>query len=376
MAWRIGLAIAAAVAAAVGGPAMADGEAYLAALRDRVAAMHERVPQLVSAGAALGDHLSEDPSPGGPGLAVVGDPALAYELGRRAGTIFAYDARTSAQPGDATLTTSPGAVNVTLPGGARYAVSIREASAEEGEQALPARFAAPLRAVAAHAVMLEAFAAATRLGQVPVVRESLDTDTRRDRFFRTLGQRFHRDRWLDPVAPGVLAERYLAAVDAHLLDLQTAARPGLMNAADRLAEARDAGRPIYLVVGPHGLPHHLADLLRADPARLADRFTPLTERHAVTPADAVLAIADYQHAGDPDYFSQVDRMRRTPRVVWLLSAHNTTLADLAPGELAVDLRTPVGDAAIRLEHYDAPLGPTSGVATLAALHFLLAELTD
>ncbi|MEO0587835.1 MAG: tRNA (adenosine(37)-N6)-threonylcarbamoyltransferase complex dimerization subunit type 1 TsaB, partial [Planctomycetota bacterium] len=71
----------------------------------------------------------------------------------------------------------------------------------------PNPLAAPLHAAAAHALLVESFAAATRLGRVPVVRESLDTDTRRDRFFRALDQRFHRDRWLDPIDPGVLLDR-------------------------------------------------------------------------------------------------------------------------------------------------------------------------
>ncbi|MEM6334443.1 MAG: hypothetical protein AAF823_13995, partial [Planctomycetota bacterium] len=248
-------------------------------------------------------------------------------------------------------------------------------------------------------LLVESFAAATRLGRVPVVRESLDTDTRRDRLFRTLNQRFHRDRWLDPMTPGSLLTQYLDQLDNHLLDLATTARPALQRAAARAAHARAQGHRVYLVVGPHGLPHHAATLQRTthpNPQAEAERsaasgiphstttttttttpfpYHTLGESEKPSPHDAVLAFADYQHAGAYDFFPQVDRLRKTRRITWLLNAHNTYRHDLRRGERVVDLLTPVGDAAIRVSMYDAPLGPTSGVITLAAFHAITLELT-
>jgi len=354
-----------------------DGDAYLAELRDRVAALRDRLPQITAAGQALANHHATDVSPAGPSFAILDNPALAHELGQRAGSMFNYDARATPRPDDAVITTTPDTLTVTLPDGNAYDIDITAAA--PGRHG-PARFAsrspsltAPLHAAAAHAMLVEAFAAATRLGHVPVVRESFDTDTRRDRFYRTLGQRFHRDRWLDPIPPEALAKQYLDRLDTHLLDLQTAARPALMRAADRVAAARRAGHRVYLVAGPHGLPHHLAELRGADKKGSDPFFVALTDGHAVTTRDVVLAFADYQHAGDYDYFPQVDQVRQTRRVVWLLNAHNTYPHDLRRGELVVDLYTPVGDAAVYVDHYDAPLGPTSGVVTLAAYHFLAQE---
>ncbi|MEM9251086.1 MAG: hypothetical protein AAGB29_01935 [Planctomycetota bacterium] len=346
-------------------PALANGHAYLTDLRDRVAALNDRLPQIIDAGEALATHFADHPETDAPGLVVSGNHALAYELGNRAGAVFGYNARTTRQTGDAAILTSPTSLAVALPDAQPIDIDLTT----DG-QPLPPRFAAPLQAAAAHAVMLEAFAAATRLGKVPVVRESLDTDTRRDRFFRVLGQRFHRDRWLDPIDPGTLAPRYLDNTARHLLDLQTASGKRLDRAADRVARVMRSGDTVYLVAGPHGLPHHLAALAKSDPDF---PFTPLADEHPVGPRDVVLAFADYQHAGDFDYFPQIDRIRKTRGVVWLLNAHNTYRHDLRRGETVIDLRTPVGDANVRVDMYDCPLGPTSGVATLAAFHFLAVE---
>ncbi|MEM1209086.1 MAG: hypothetical protein AAF586_09915 [Planctomycetota bacterium] len=364
-------------------PALADGHAYLTELRERIAAINDRLPQIVQAGEALAEHFDRHPDADDPGLVVLGNNALAHELGNRAGSVFNYDVRTAPRPGDAAILTTPTTLTVALPDGTRCTIDLpvpppgrhdpaRPADAPPARPSAdpPARFAAPLQAAAAHAVMLEAFAAATRLGRVPVVRESLDTDTRRDRFFRVLGQRFHRDRWLDPIDPGTLAPQYLDNLADRLLDLQTASGGRLDRAADRVKAARFAGDTVYLVAGPHGLPHHLAALAKADPDF---PFVLLTDAHAVGQRDLVLAFADYQHAGDYDYFPQIDQMRKTRDVVWLLNAHNTYRHDRRRSETVVDLRTPVGDADVRVEMYDCPLGPTSGVVTLAAYHFLAAE---
>ncbi|MEO0964690.1 MAG: hypothetical protein AAFY08_06175 [Planctomycetota bacterium] len=352
-------------------PALADGHAYLTELRERVALLNDRLPQIVQAGEALAEHFDQHPDADDPGLIVLGNNALAHELGNRAGSVFNYDARTAPRPGDVAILTTPTTLTVALPDGTRHTVDLPVPDSPDHHTAKPPNaYAAPLQAAAAHAVMLEAFAAATRLGRVPVVRESLDTDTRRDRFFRVLGQRFHRDRWLDPIDPGTLAPQYLDNLADHLVDLQTASGGRLDRAADRVKAARFAGDTVYLVAGPHGLPHHLAALAKADPDF---PFVLLTDAHAVGQRDLVLAFADYQHAGDYDYFPQIDQMRKTRDVVWLLSAHNTYRHDRRRSETVVDLRTPVGDADVRVEMYDCPLGPTSGVVTLAAYHFLGAE---
>ncbi|MEM0914098.1 MAG: hypothetical protein AAGB29_13195 [Planctomycetota bacterium] len=369
------LAIAAALLALLAAlPAFADGHAYLTDLRQRVLALHDRLPQIVAAGEALGAHLAADPSPDGPSFAVFGNNALAHELGNRAGSIFNYNARTTPQPGDAAIFTTPTTLTVALPDGTLYTVDLPAPQPPNHQTAKsPNHLAAPLHAAAAHAVLVEAFAAATRLGHVPVVRESLDTDTRRDRFFRVLDQRFHRDRWLDPIDPGTLAPQYLDNAARHLLDLQTASGGRLDRAADKVKAARFAGDTVYLVAGPHGLPHHLAALKKGSDPFFERHFVLLTDEHAVGKRDLVLAFADYQHAGDFDYFPQIDQIRKTRDVVWLLSAHNTYRHDRRRSETVVDLRTPVGDADVRVPMYDCPLGPTSGVVTLAAYHFLAVE---
>ena len=93
----------------------------------------------------------------------------------------------------------------------------------------------------------EFFAACTRRGEVPVARRAFEIDTRRDRYFRYEGQRFHHDCWLDPIPEGELGKKYLKELRLALRDVGTASWDAVINTADRASFAIQQDGKVYLL---------------------------------------------------------------------------------------------------------------------------------
>ncbi len=279
---------------------------------------------------------------GGADLTVVGDPGVAADLVGGAGA-FAFSTLDPPRAGDVVLLL-------------------------EGLPAPPDTVALPLpddpdpavRLAAAWAVQLELFAACTRLGETPVVRQSLEIDTRRDRFFRYGGQRFHHDLWLEPIPAHTLAPRYLAAVRRVLRDLATASGDALDRAAFRIDDTLADGGVVRLRPAGRALPHHVLGL--PFPVLADDAARP-------GPRDLVLAIGGYAHPGS-EYWGEEDFRDAGRGVIWAVNAYDTYPHDLRRGEFVIDLMGPVGDCVVKVEHYDARLGPVSSVTAAAVAHHL------
>ncbi|MEM6334895.1 MAG: hypothetical protein AAF823_16305, partial [Planctomycetota bacterium] len=143
-------------------PGTTPPDRYLADLRAAVADLAQQSDAITAAAEALAQHLASDPSPRGPSFAVVNNPALAHELGNRAGSIYAYDARTTPRPQDATLTTTPTTLTLTLPNGQTHTITTLPTPAPQSPNheitQSPNHLAAPLHAAAAHALLVESFA--------------------------------------------------------------------------------------------------------------------------------------------------------------------------------------------------------------------------
>lgn len=252
---------------------------------------------------------------------------------------------------------------------------------------------AGLPVVTAWAFKCELFAACVRRGEVPVVRQSFEIDTHRRRYWRYEGQRFHDDRWLDPTpAPesaeggidarpfnhGVLGQRYLAGLRAVLLDLDTAGRNAIERAIARAQTARDAGGTVYLVAGGPYLPHRLAPHLHAglhapEASHVNAKPVPMSD-HTPGPDDFVIALGIDAHVGG-EWWGDVDRLRAAGLgVAWVVNGCNTSPRDLHRRDILVDLWTPVGDGLVRVEHYDARLGPANTFAADAVYRAIVASL--
>lgn len=214
-----------------------------------------------------------------------------------------------------------------------------------------------LSAARAWVYQVELFAACVRRGETPVIRQSPLIDTKHRRLLRYSGQTFHHDRWPDPPAPGSLARRYLAGLRTVLLDITTGSGNALDEASARVRNTLDAGGKVYVVTGSTMLAYHLPE-----------SFEPWTGQASAK--DLVLAVGDFEEAGYHGHWHDLDAMRKAGGVVWILNACNTPPRSLPRGEVLLDLWAPFGDGVVTVEHYDARLGPVTGVAQLAVVHAL------
>ncbi len=233
-----------------------------------------------------------------------------------------------------------------------------------------------LNAAAAWAFECELFAALTRLDKVPIVRESFETDTLKKRWLRYGSQRFHHDRWLDPISPGRLGHAYLDGLQTILTDIGTASWTSLSRTARRANDTRAAGGTVWLRTGGRYLPYHAGGQLTADPGV----FTLLTHdgSNPKLPApggnDYLIAVGRYETAGSWEW-GEPELLRKAGRgVAWVVNGYNTQRRDLHRNERLIDLWGPVGDCVVKVENHDTRLGPTGSITAEAVTWMIAAEL--
>lgn len=214
--------------------------------------------------------------------------------------------------------------------------------------------------IAAWALHVELFNACVERSEVPVVREHSELDRRSDRLLRYMGQRFHDDRWLDPAPGGERSDAFLERVKRLSLDLRTASGNALERAAWRCRDAARFGGEVHVAGGPRTifLRRHLR---QAGGAMTAwPGVDPLAA--PLGPDDVVLAFCDADPPG-VTHWKDLDAMRRAGLgVVWIMPAFAVTERDLPAGDVLLDNQIPFGDAALRIDRYDARLGPLSSIA--------------
>lgn len=261
-------------------------------------------------------------------------------------------------------------------GGALSRKRLGSAGVNSVDHSVEAPMQTVLNAAVAWAFECEVFAALTRLDRVPVVRQSFEVDTLKKRWLRYGSQRFHHDRWLDPIAPGSLGRAYLNELGVVLLDIGTSSWRRLSRTANRACDTHAAGGIVWLRAGGRYLPHHVGGQLAGDP----DVFTLLTHdgSNPNLPApgknDFVIAVGDCEAAGSWEW-GEPELLRQAGRgVAWIINGYNTQPADLYRREVLVDLWGPVGDTVVRIKDYDTGLGPVSGVAAEAVMWMITAEM--
>lgn len=233
-----------------------------------------------------------------------------------------------------------------------------------------------LNAAAAWAFECELFAALTRLDKVPVVRQSFEIDTLKRRWQRYGTQRFHHDRWLDPISPGILGHAYLNGLRGTLTDIGTASWTNLARTSRRANDTLASGGKVWLRAGGRYLPYHVGGQLAADPGV----FTVLNhdgsdpELPAPGGNDYQVAVGRYEAAGSWEW-GEPELLRKAGRgVTWVVNGYNTQRRDLYRNERLIDLWGPVGDCIVKVEHYDTRLGPVGSVTAEAVTWMLAAEL--
>jgi len=375
-------------------------------------------------------------SQGGRGLGVRGDAGLANELSNRAGAMLGYDGR-AGEAGDVILfvfglerTDGPGAhallinqldkaarlratgsvvIGIGPSAQLRSFELLDKASAscdawldngsalnrkrgldaglgvnengvsgvdldENGSLDVP--MATVLNAAAAWAFQCELFSAMTRLDKVPVVRQSYEIDTRKRRWSRYGSQAFHHDRWLDPIARGELGTAYLQGLRGVLLDIGTASWNDLVRTARRAKSTLKSGGTVWLRAGGRYLPYHVGGQLTSDPRVfvMLDHDGSDTSQAVPGKKDFVIAVGESETAGGYEW-GEPELLRKAGRgVAWIVNGYNTRHRDLRKREILIDLWAPYGDGVVKVEHYDARLGPVTGVVGEAVTWMIAAEV--
>lgn len=215
----------------------------------------------------------------------------------------------------------------------------------------------------------EIFAACTRHGKVPIVMRSVEDDTRKLWLKRYGQQAFHHDRWLDPIQPGVLGREYLAQVRKVLRELSTGQWDDLAKVRDQLDRTRVGGGTVHLHTGGSVLPYLLPDMIKPVPGWQLLHGG----KDAPTAGDFILAVGGSAPPGHAWWGDHRDYRIHSVGLAWLINRFDSRPSHFKPGELLVDLWGPVGDSAVKVEHYDARLGPVTNASALMAVALLIAE---
>jgi hypothetical protein len=243
-----------------------------------------------------------------------------------------------------------------------------------GLQGVP--MAAVLNAAVAWAFECELFSAITRLDKVPVVRQSFEIDTRRRRWLRYGSQRFHHDRWLDPIPPGDLGLAYLDGLRDVLRDVGTASWRGIARASRRAESTLTSGGTVWLRAGGRYLPYHVDGQLASDPGLFTALNHDGSDPRLAGPGggDFVIAVGESETAGSYEW-GEPELLRKAGRgVAWVVNGYNTQPRDLYQREVLIDLWAPFGDGVVRVENYDTRLGPVTGVVGEAVTWMIAAEV--
>ena len=233
-----------------------------------------------------------------------------------------------------------------------------------------------LNAAVAWTFECELFSALTRLDKVPVVRQSFEIDTRRRRWHRYGSQRFHHDRWLDPIPPGILGRAYLDGLRDVLRDIGTASWRGLARTAHRAESTLASGGTVWLRAGGRYLPYHVDGQLAADPGLFTALNHDGSNPRLAVPGenDFVIAVGESETAGSYEW-GEPELLRMAGRGgAWVVNGYNPQRRDLHRRELLIDLWAPFGDGVVRVEHYDTRLGPVTGVVGEAVMWMIAAQI--
>ncbi|MEM6748868.1 MAG: hypothetical protein AAF612_00190 [Planctomycetota bacterium] len=382
--------------------------AYLDRARAALAGLAPSVDGLVPAAEAAAERLIQ-----GGALRVEGDAGVRHELTSRPGAIFEWS---RPGPGVTLLVGAP-----EDPAAARWLPQLAERARRRGDlliafdapgidadytfstpsdrESLDAGLA-PLRPAVrlalAQAWNVELYAACTRRGAAPVVRLDPELDRKSRWRLRYRGANLHDDRWIDPIAPGVMGLAYLEALDHALADVSGRGWRKVAAAAARVRSAERYGGAVHVHPGPGFAGSALSAAIRRAHQSENLAMSPVVVLAGVShgagaaPADALPGAGATQTpgAGTGDFGIAVGLSEPAGAlgwgdvgglhgaelgVAWVCAGRWGSAERMGNRDLAIDAQAPVGDAAVAVPHYRPRLGPVAGITTYLAAGAVLEE---
>ena len=307
---------------------------------------------------------------GGGRLWAAGQSLLVNEWVGRAGGIMMIDplGDKTPEPRDVVLYAGPGAVPDTLHSSGAFVVGIgvRHVSKDApafSNHADEAGLPEPLAGIIPGWVFTgELVAALTRLGKMPAMYETIGLPDGVPRIQRLRGRGilFHDDLAIEPVAPGVIGNRFIDAVQAMLRRVQRQHAAHIATAGAWAAEAKRSNRRIFMYSMGHLFPDaidqsEISSLFESAPWYSGFSQYPLPD-HRYAFGDVLIHIG-YQH---PPYRMLSKARLAGARVIYVdLHCHRDYVGD--PYVIWIDPMWPWTDGCVAIDQYDIPILPASGI---------------
>ncbi len=213
----------------------------------------------------------------------------------------------------------------------------------------------------------ELVAACTRLGKMPTMYLSVYIPASKAWNACYIGQPFHDDRTIMPLASGSLGEVYLSSIRRCCLGLRNTQLPSFAEAGRMAADARAAGHTAWYCWNGHHLGGQLG--LPGDP----DLLRPGVPADLALAAEDVFVWLGYYDLPEPE-LAMVERARC--QSIWICGARSVNPVPLVPGRVVIDPYWGFGDASVAIPGYDVRILPPSGVIQTACLWMLVAEMAS
>jgi hypothetical protein len=208
----------------------------------------------------------------------------------------------------------------------------------------------------------ELIAAATRLGKMPVIYESIGLYGGNPRInqYQAKGIFWHEEHTVPPTAPGVMGNGFVKAISAMLRRVEAEEREKISRAAAWASEAKRAGKRLIMYSMGHIFPAEVAQTAIGQLFESAvwnsgfSSFKPPDDKYA---RGDVLIHIGYQHPPTP----MLERARRAgARVAYVDILQDR---DYVKDEnvIWIDPMWPWTDACVPIENYDVPTLASSGV---------------
>lgn len=211
----------------------------------------------------------------------------------------------------------------------------------------------------------ELTAACTRRGKMPVLYESYGMPNGRERDNKYEGRMFHQDMQVAAVSAQTLGRAYLDSVRQSLKRIESEQLPAIQTAARWLHDTQAEQSHCWYI--GHMFPAHFQDPRAPQPMRMESSPIDGPEKLHVDP-DAFVLFVGYQEAPQ----KLVDQAGADG---FRLAYMSVTRAknDSADNIRHIDPAWDLPDAAVRIEGYDIPVFPPSGVLDAAIYWSIVAQ---
>lgn len=211
----------------------------------------------------------------------------------------------------------------------------------------------------------ELTAACTRQGKMPVLYESYGMPNGRERDNKYAGQTFHSDMQVGPISAPTLGDAYLDSLELSLKVITTQKLPAILTAAQWLHETPKDQSQCWFI--GHMFPLHFQDPRAPQPMRLESSPIDGPENLQVG-KDAFVLFVGYQQAPQ----KLVDQAASDGFRLAYMSV-TRAINDSADNIRYIDPAWDLPDAAVRIEGYDIPVFPPSGVLDAAIYWAIVAQ---